>query len=211
MMREQAQPGLHVLIVEDDQRLARCWQAALRRHRHDVELAETSRDAEARVRAVGATGARFDVVLVDLVLADGPADDLLSFLHQAAAAPVVAVISGHLDAERVTGLFQDHTVAVPKPISGEQLVRMVELLMRGSGYLAAVDAFAAQHRLSPRERAVLLGAVEDKNRKEVAHALGCSQDTVRTYWERIKRKTGLRGQHVILATLFRQLAAQQWR
>jgi len=64
-----------------------------------------------------------------------------------------------------------------------------------------VTEFATSCRLSDRETAILVVAVQGNNRKETGHRLGCSASTVDTYWKRILLKTGRSSQGELLAVL----------
>jgi DNA-binding NarL/FixJ family response regulator len=66
---------------------------------------------------------------------------------------------------------------------------------------ALVASFASVHRLSSRERALLLCAVAGRNNDEAAAELGCSRATVATYWNRIFSKVGRHCQRDVICQL----------
>lgn len=63
--------------------------------------------------------------------------------------------------------------------------------------------YATEFRLSPQEERLLRCAVAGLSDKCAASELGCSRNTVGTYWQRIFTKTGVRPQRQVLAQLLR--------
>ena len=59
------------------------------------------------------------------------------------------------------------------------------------------------HELSPREREVMILAVEGKSNKQIAAAIGLTPATVKSYLETIRRKTGA-GNRVELTNWWRE-------
>ena len=52
------------------------------------------------------------------------------------------------------------------------------------------------------------GALRELCNEEIAHELGCSASTVRTYWARVFEKVGCSREHHVLARIAR--FASQW-
>jgi DNA-binding CsgD family transcriptional regulator len=94
------------------------------------------------------------------------------------------------------------TAALPSPAIGP--ARAGELAAI-SAVTALVDAYAAIHGLSRRERAVLVLGARGLHRKGTALYLGCSPGTIDTYWNRLLKKLRLSSQSEALAHLL-QLA-----
>jgi len=69
-----------------------------------------------------------------------------------------------------------------------------------------VFSYSQMFRLSPQERRLLACAVRGVPDKCAADELGCTRNTVGTYWKRIYAKTGKRSQKDVLAHLLRVLA-----
>jgi DNA-binding CsgD family transcriptional regulator len=67
-----------------------------------------------------------------------------------------------------------------------------------------VENYARRFRLSGQEGRLLLCAVRGIPDKCAADELGCSRNTVGTYWKRIFDKTGVRPQRDVLAHLLRE-------
>jgi DNA-binding CsgD family transcriptional regulator len=56
-----------------------------------------------------------------------------------------------------------------------------------------IVVFMQNHRLSPQEMRVVDGALRELCNEEIAHELGCSASTVRTYWARVLGVESRRG------------------
>jgi DNA-binding CsgD family transcriptional regulator len=66
---------------------------------------------------------------------------------------------------------------------------------------ALVDRFAADHRLSRREREVIALAATGLSTKEIAAEVGCTPPTVAVYWSRIYRKLDCHSHGEVMARL----------
>lgn len=67
----------------------------------------------------------------------------------------------------------------------------------------AVHSYAKRCSLSSQEHKLLTCAVRGVSDKVAAAELGCSRNTVGTYWQRICRKTGCHPQREVFADLLR--------
>ncbi len=70
----------------------------------------------------------------------------------------------------------------------------------------ALNVFAQQHRLSPREREILALAVAGKQMKEMAQQLGLATDTVKEYLGSVYRKAGVDGRGPLVARVLSQIS-----
>jgi DNA-binding CsgD family transcriptional regulator len=61
--------------------------------------------------------------------------------------------------------------------------------------------FAEQHRLSARERLVVLLAAQGHSTKETCLVMACEVGTINVYWSRIRQKTGLTSRVRLFARL----------
>lgn len=187
-------PNPRVLVVEDDSGVARMWVRMLAHC--DVAVARTLEESLAHVDTH-----RVDVVLLDLHLPDGTGEDFLRAIETKAPRPAVAVISGHVDSERIVGLMGRCDVAVPKPIEQKALRELVTTLYERSSPSFSVNDYCTEHGFSQREREVVRAAAEGLVNKEIADRLGLRPGTIATYWRRIYKKTGLASQRDVLAAL----------
>jgi DNA-binding NarL/FixJ family response regulator len=140
-------------------------------------------------------GAVPPIVLLDLRLADG-SDPLrnITLLRAAGAAVVVHSSTESPDAVRAAvraGACGYVAKSAPLP----DLVAAIEAAARGEPHVTQSLAYAlllAPHeerpRLSSREMEVLRGVAVGRTRLAVAHQLGITEGTVKTYLERIRRK-----------------------
>lgn len=190
-------PLARVLIVDDEQTIVRLWERILG-GQFVVDSAQSLAEAKDKL-----AHERFDVVLLDLVLADGSGASLLPVLNELRPPPAVAVVSGHMDGEKVVNLHGRCYMAVPKPLKASTLTKLVTLLAERATVHSALSEFCRQHSLSEREAAVLQAATDGAQNKEIAAALGCAPSTVVTYWRRIFTKTSCRSRHEVLSALLR--------
>lgn len=113
---------MRILVVEDDDRVARGLVTALRNARYDVERAATAQ------RALEAGPA--DVVLLDLGLPDADGIDLLRRLRERPGTAIIAVTARAEERERVRGLRAGADDYVVKPFGIAELLARVEAVLR---------------------------------------------------------------------------------
>ena len=113
-----------VLLVEDEQTLRRAVGYVLRREGYEVEEAC---DGEA---ALGAARARFDLVILDLMLPRLSGTDVLRRLRERSAVPIIVVTAKDTEVDRVLGLELGADDYVTKPFSMAELVSRVRALLR---------------------------------------------------------------------------------
>jgi len=88
---------INLLIVEDEQQLARLWSNELA-HKADITAVHTLEDARRRMRA-----APFDVVFLDLRLPDGDGLDLLREINERNEDTAVVILTGNADLDSAIG------------------------------------------------------------------------------------------------------------
>lgn len=62
-----------------------------------------------------------------------------------------------------------------------------------------IRRYAIAHKLSNRERQVLLASIIGTHDKLLADQIGCSRGTITTYWKRIFGKIGRRSQKDVVS------------
>jgi len=134
---------MRILVVEDDDRVARGLLIALRNAGYDVHRAPT---AAAALQAPPA-----DVVLLDLGLPDADGLDLLRRLRQREETAIIAVTARGEERDRVLGLRGGADDYVVKPFG------IAELLARIEAVLRRTRAARAQ---SPTARVLRVGALQ---------------------------------------------------
>jgi two-component system, OmpR family, response regulator QseB len=170
--------SMRVLVVEDDTGIAQGLQAHLRQQGFAVDLANGIAPAWAALRAEA-----FDLVLLDLGLADGDGTELLRRLRQSPTAqlpdadtPVLIMTARDQVSSRIAGLDQGADDYMTKPFDADELVaRMRALRRRAHGRARPtlrsgdIEIDPAAHSvtqagkvvaLSVREYALLLALVE---------------------------------------------------
>jgi two-component system nitrate/nitrite response regulator NarL len=181
-----------VAVVDDDRMLLdglRAWLDGT----PGVTLAATACTVDGLLG--NAAAVPYDVVLLDLVLADGsrPPENIRRLR---AAGPRVLVISTVADRRRIVAavsagadgyLTKDHDLPT--------LVRAVREVAGGGTAHSAELAFAWAHddgperpRLSPKEREVLLEYASGLTLKATARRAGISPHTAKYYLDRVKEK-----------------------
>ncbi len=187
-----------IMLVEDDGAIRRTYGRALSRAGHAVREAADLAAATGLLEDAFQQGEPLDLVLLDLTLEDGDGASLLPLIRRLHPDSTVAVVSGHIDALRAIELSPECPLCVPKPVGTDILVRLVEtaLVRRDQ---RAVEAFARRMALSQQELHVLRGAMRGKSTKQIAESLACTPGTVKTYWQRIFDKTGLRSRASVIA------------
>jgi DNA-binding response OmpR family regulator len=120
---------MRVLVIEDDQMLARVVERALGEDGHAVEV---SRSVEEGCRL--ASSPEFDVILLDLTLPDGNGLEVLRAARQAGRATPVLIITGHGEDERVVrGLDAGADDYIKKPVSNDVLKARIRAAVRRGG------------------------------------------------------------------------------
>ncbi|WP_017541342.1 MULTISPECIES: response regulator transcription factor [Nocardiopsis] len=155
---------MRILVVEDDDRVARGLVTALRNARYEVERAATAQ------RAVEAGPA--DVVLLDLGLPDADGIDVLRRLRERPGTAIIAVTARAEERERVRGLRAGADDYVVKPFGIAELLARVEAVLRRTRAERAAAAPDSPLAVGPLDvdpglrRAALDGAPLTLTRKE---------------------------------------------
>ncbi|MFO0661995.1 MAG: hypothetical protein U0165_19510 [Polyangiaceae bacterium] len=113
---------MRVLILEDDEKMARLYERSLALANHS---SVTARDVGNAIEMLTQDGP-FDALLVDHFLLQGErGDSLLQFARQKAPNTLRVLISGKLEPE---ALVDDsaHQVFLRKPVTREQLLSVLE-------------------------------------------------------------------------------------
>ncbi|GLZ29674.1 DNA-binding response regulator [Lentzea sp. NBRC 105346] len=113
---------MRILVVEDDDRVARGLLTALRHAGYEVHRVATAQDA---VKA-----APVDVVLLDLGLPDGDGLDVLRELRKRSGTAVITVTARGEERERVLGLRAGADDYVVKPFGTAELLARIEAVLR---------------------------------------------------------------------------------
>src|SRR2546429_7598740 len=125
-MREKRKRAMHILVVEDEQRLAYLLRRVLLEERHTVDLAH---DGQSGLDL--ALSDTYDVVILDLML---PGMDGLEVCRQMRAeqimSPVLMLTARGAIEDRVTGLNVGADDYLVKPFAMEELLARINALLR---------------------------------------------------------------------------------
>ena len=96
---------MNILYVEDDSVDVELTRRELSRRAPEMAVTSVASLREAR-RLVSANPARFDLVMVDLNLADGSGVEFLSYLRGQAIPAAVIIVTGHGDQETAAAVLR---------------------------------------------------------------------------------------------------------
>ncbi|MEU8511781.1 response regulator transcription factor [Kitasatospora sp. NPDC048722] len=123
---------MHVLLVEDDDRMAQALATALARRGHTVRRVVRAAEALRHVREAG-------FVLLDLGLPDLDGLDLLRKLRTVCQVPLIVVTARSEERDIVQGLRAGADDYVIKPFRMAELMARVDTVRRRLGRLAPPD------------------------------------------------------------------------
>ncbi|NMO21336.1 response regulator transcription factor [Pyxidicoccus fallax] len=149
---------VHVLLVEDDERLARLTSRYLQEHGVVVTVAASGTDA-----LVEASRHAFDVVLLDLMLPGRDGLEVCRELRGRTDVPIIMVTARGEEADRVLGLETGADDYLPKPYSSRELLARIRAQVRrarGKAGPTSQPVHVGRLMLDPRSlRATLDGKV----------------------------------------------------
>lgn len=117
---------MHLLVIEDDQRLGRVLKRLLEEDRHVVDLAV---DGESGLELAAADG--FDVVILDIGLPDISGIDVAKRLRRSGSGAAILMLTARdTVADRVTGLDAGADDYLVKPFAFEELAARLRALGR---------------------------------------------------------------------------------
>ncbi len=137
------EPLIHLLLVEDDARLAALTREYLERHGLAVDL---EADGERGLRA--ALAYRFDVVLLDLMLPGLGGMEICRRIRERSDVPIIMVTARTEEADRIMGLETGADDYLAKPFSPRELLARVHAVVRRS-----------RGRVGPAQRPVATGGL----------------------------------------------------
>lgn len=129
--------GVLVLIVEDDERIAKPLLKGLEREGLEAEWVATGAAALERMRADGQT--RPDVVLLDLRLPDVDGFEVCRQLRAAHDVPIIVVTARGEEVDRVLGLELGADDYVVKPFGFRELLARIRAVTRRAQPRSAAD------------------------------------------------------------------------
>jgi two-component system, OmpR family, response regulator len=132
------EPGMHVLIIEDDKEAAGYVRKGLRESGHTVTVANTGDDGLMMAR-----GGSFDVLVVDRMLPDMDGTEIIQTLRSEGINTPALILSALSEVgHRVEGLRAGGDDYLTKPFAFSELLARLEALMRRANPDAVVTEYA---------------------------------------------------------------------
>jgi DNA-binding response OmpR family regulator len=157
-VRLEPERPIHVLYVEDDDRLARMTSRYLESHGVRVTCA-----AEGRTALSDALRERPDVVLVDVMLPGMNGFELCREIRQRLDTPVIMVTARTEEEDRVTGLEGGADDYMTKPFSSRELLARIRAQVRratGNAGPRGETIEVGELRVDPKAMTATLAGVE---------------------------------------------------
>jgi DNA-binding response OmpR family regulator len=144
---------MHVLIIEDDPRLAALLEQLLVADRHLVEVARTGRDGLEFARTGG-----FDAIVLDIGLPDVSGLEVARRLRrQGNAVPILMLTARDAVADRVAGLDAGADDYLTKPFAFEELAARLRSITRRPSAAPSVVLICGPLALDDVRRSVTVG------------------------------------------------------
>lgn len=189
------------LVIEDCRLQQRAYARVLRSLGYRCAVLETLREALAAMEAEAWARQPFGLVISDLRLPDGEAMPIVARAQKLDPKPILAVVTGYLDASLSLKLTRLGAMCFPKPFELDHVKLLIGLFeARQDGGLGA---YARRYALSPREREALRHALDKRPLDAAAKQMRISVSTLREYWTRIFEKTGHRSQRAVVDSIAR--------
>jgi two-component system response regulator CpxR len=122
---EPAQPGVSILLVDDDTELCELLQEFFARRHIRLETASDGRRGLARALAGG-----HDLLLLDVMMPGLEGFELLRLLRRQSQVPVIMLTARTTQADRVAGLDAGADDYLPKPFGTEELMARIRAVLR---------------------------------------------------------------------------------
>ncbi len=156
-----------ILIIEDEEKIARFVELELGYEGYEVEKALDGRDGLALVKA-----RPFDLILLDIMLPGLNGIEVLRRIRQFSTVPVILLTARDAVVDKVTGLDGGADDYITKPFAIEELLARIRVCLRSrNGSLESQkDAhvfIAGELRLDPEKRTCWMGSESlDLTKKE---------------------------------------------
>lgn len=124
------QAGWHVLVVEDEPRMADTIRTYLEAEGYGVSLAHSAGEARFRLREAGDAGRPVEIVVLDWMLPDQSGLELLREIRPVWPLPVIMVTARSDEVDKLLGLEMGADDYLTKPFSLRELVGRIRAVMR---------------------------------------------------------------------------------
>jgi NarL family two-component system response regulator LiaR len=191
---------IRVLVV-DDHAVVREGLRAFLGLQEGIEVAGEAADGEEAVEA--ATRLRPDVILMDLMMPRMDGLAAMRSLRERLPQARVIVLTSFLDDDKLLPALRSGAAGyLLKNAQPQELARAVRAAHAGEALIdpvvaarlvetIAADGEEPLHRLTPREREVLVLIARGQSNKRIAHELALSEKTVKTHVGHVLAKLGV--------------------
>ena len=146
---------MHILLVEDNRRLARYLKRALQEEGYAIEM---SHDGDEGL-ALAMRGS-FDAIVLDVMLPSRNGLELMTVLREKKKTPILLISArGEMD-DRVNGLNKGGDDFLPKPFAIEEFKARVRALLRRNASSEPLSLSCADLRMDLLQRKVFRGDTE---------------------------------------------------
>ena len=154
-MRAGHTSKVHILLVEDNRRLARYLKRALQEEGYVVEL---SHDGDEGLGL--AMRGSFDALILDVMLPGRNGTEVMAVVRQKRKTPILLISARGEMNDRVQGLNQGADDFLPKPFAIEEFKARVRALLRRNGSAEQSTLACADLRMDLLQRKVSRGGVD---------------------------------------------------
>ena len=149
--------GAHILIVEDEEKLARFVELELVHEGYEVTKCTDGREA-----LDTAESGQFDLILLDIMLPELNGLEVLRRLRKTSEVPVILLTAKSEEQDEIDGLNYGADEYVTKPFSPRTLVARVDAMIRRSGAYSAGAAAAKEQDTADPDILRAGGIIVDK-------------------------------------------------
>ncbi|MGO8684120.1 MAG: response regulator transcription factor [Thermoleophilia bacterium] len=156
----EARRTIHILIVEDEVKLARALKRGLEAEGYAVDLLHDGAAAWRRLRSAGDDDLRYDLLLLDVML---PGVDGLTLCRDARdwglAIPILMLTARDATDDKVAGLDSGADDYLVKPFAFAELLARIRTLLRRPASALPLTLVVGDLSLDPARRDVRVGGV----------------------------------------------------
>lgn len=116
--------AVHLLVVDDDEKIRTSLGYFLRKHGYHVITAQTGAEMRDVLRS-----SEIDLIILDIMLPEGGGLDLCRELRRSSAVPIILTAMGD-ETDRIIGLESGADDYLPKPFNPRELLARVKAVLR---------------------------------------------------------------------------------
>lgn len=116
-----------ILIVEDEEKIARFVELELTHEGYEVDKAFDGRDGLEKIE-----GGQYDLVILDIMLPQLSGIEVLRRVRRTSNVPVILLTARDSVTDKVTGLDMGADDYIPKPFAIEELLARIRVILRSS-------------------------------------------------------------------------------